>query len=144
MTKQNKAYAFVSRYDRDTVEGSVVVPATSYEGKLDDDKIFFCDGIRAGDFFLAQADGDSALLEIDDWCEECARLLVEQENDDLATREESLPHLATLYKMDDSGLRRAARAGNLDARKSSKTWFSTRRAVEKYLAGDKRRKENRT
>lgn len=118
-------------------------PVEFENGGLLDDKVFFCDGIRAGDFFLAQADGDSMMLEIDDWCEECATLLIDQENDDLATREESLPLLARLYKMDYSGLRRQASEGNLDARQSGKTWLSSRRAVEKYLASDGRRKENR-
>lgn len=118
-------------------------PVEFENGGLLDSKVFFCDGIQAGDFFIAQAEGHMEMLEVDDWCEECAGLLIWTENDNLATREESLSFLAKLYKMDVSGLRRQARKGNLDARQSHKTWLSTRLAVENYLTSDGRRKENR-
>lgn len=55
---------------------------------------------------------------------------------------ESLGFLAELFKMDVSTLSRHA-GKKLDARKSGKTWLSTRQAVENYLALDGRRKENR-
>ena len=55
---------------------------------------------------------------------------------------ESLGFLAKLFKMDVSTLSRHA-GDRLDARRSGKTWLSTRRAVREYLAGDGRRKENR-
>ena len=56
---------------------------------------------------------------------------------------ETIAHLARLYGRTPAAFYRAVKRGRLQVWRSNSLRWSTRRAVEKYLKGDKRRKENK-